>query len=658
MVRTFSLRCIFSLFLLTVVSFSFGQTPPTENVSNSSDSKDLETIIHLLGYISRDYPMGVKDGKIINEQEYEEMIEFSQQVLQLTEKSAKLLKDSPNLISEIRMLIDLINKKGAEAAVNIAAGQIKDEIIQVTGLKTAPGIWPSRLNGQKLYAANCASCHGIKGDGNGLNAVGLDPEPTNFLDNELMKEISPYQAYNTIKLGVPGTAMVPFSDLKEDEYWDLAFYVKSLRFNNKDTDTAKLRKTFDAQIKKTDLKQLATLSDMELENSLGIKDNSEELQALRLLKPTANSTGSLDIARNRLNSAFTKYDQGDFSSAKEDALVAYLEGIEPAESRLRSINPSFTMNLEQQMMRVRQVVSKKGQTQLVQNEIEKALRMIDRGEQMMQSQQLNYWLTFILSLSIMLREGMEAFLVLFIVIVIARKLGAHKAAPWIHSGWILAVGMGIAGWFLSDYIIKFGGKNREIMEGAISLFAVVILLWAGYWLHSNSNARKWQRFIKEKIGVYLEKDKMFGLAAFSFMVVFREVFEVILFLKAISLEADANNQSAIGLGSLAAVVILFVIAFFFMKYSSKIPIRQLFLYSSWLVVLLAFILTGKGIHSLQESGLISIHALPSWIQVDWLGIYSTVESVLGQIILIIIVLIAYFYQKKQFNKLKEISVKA
>ncbi|MFA7616372.1 MAG: FTR1 family protein, partial [Weeksellaceae bacterium] len=190
------------------------------------------------------------------------------------------------------------------------------------------------------------------------------------------------------------------------------------------------------------------------------------------------------------------------------------------------------------------------------------------------------------------------------------------------------------------------------------LFAVVILLWAGYWLHNNSNARKWQRFIKEKIGVYLEKDKMFGLAAFSFMVVFREVFEVILFLKAISLEADANNQSAIGLGSITAVVILFVIAFFFMKYSSKIPIRQLFLYSSWLVVLLAFILTGKGIHSLQESGLISIHALPSWIQADWLGIYSTIESVLGQIILIIIVLIAYFYQKKQFNKLKEAAVKA
>lgn len=112
MVRAFSLRCIFPLFLLTVVSFSFGQTPSTQNVSNSSDSKNLETIIHLLGYISRDYPNGVKDGKIINEQEYEEMIEFSQQVLQLTEKSVKLLKDSPNLISEIRMLIDLINKKG------------------------------------------------------------------------------------------------------------------------------------------------------------------------------------------------------------------------------------------------------------------------------------------------------------------------------------------------------------------------------------------------------------------------------------------------------------------------------------------------------------------------------------------------------------------
>lgn len=638
------------VFLLFNVSFSYSQTPDQSSTASNSDSKNLETIIHLLGYISRDYPNGVKDGKIINEQEYDEMIEFSQQVLVLTGKSQKILQKSPNLTSEIQTLIGLINNKGSEASINLAANQIKDEIIKVSNMKTAPESWPSYQNGSKLFAANCASCHGIKGDGNGLNAKGLDPAPTNFLDGELMKEVSPYQAYNTIKLGVPGTAMLPFTNLKESEYWDLAFYVKSLRFKDVKNDSVKLRKSFNTGYTKTGLKQITTLSDIELLKLLNQGDiGAEELQALRQMKPNSNATNSLDIARNKLNSAYLKYQNGDLAAAKEDALVAYLEGIEPAESRLRAINPSFTLSLEQQMMKIRQLLNKNGQLELVNNEIQKALRMIDRGEQLMQGQQLNYWLTFILSLSIMLREGLEAFLVLFIVILIAKKLGAHKAAPWIHSGWILAVATGIGGWFLSDYIIRFGGKNREIMEGAISLFAVVILLWAGYWLHSKSNAGRWQRFIKEKIGVYLEKDKMIGLAAFSFMVVFREMFEVILFLKAISLEADANNQSAIGLGALTAVLILFIIAFFFMKYSSKIPVRQLFLYSSWLVILLALILMGKGIHSIQESGLISVHALPSWVQADWLGIYPTVETIMGQLGLLIIVIVAYFYQKRKID---------
>lgn len=639
----------YSLCLL-ILSFSvvFGQ----KSDLGLSESKQMETVIHLLSYVSRDYPNGVKSGKIINEQEYEEMIEFSAQVLNIIQSSDELAKKNPNLTSEAKMLIELINKKDAEATVSLAANQIKDEIIKLSGMKTAPKKWPDYKNGAKLYAANCASCHGIKGDGNGLAAKGLDPQPTNFLDEDGMGEVSPYQAYNTIKLGVPGTAMLPFTNLKDTEFWDLAFYVKSIAFKTEDPDSAKAQSDLENALKKVDLKQIAILSDDELSAIFGkTTDGLNQLAAVRKHAPSEGSANSLNLARLKLNSAFEKYKNGDYSGAKGDALIAYLEGIEPAEARLRSINPSFTLSLEQQMMKVRQTVSKQGQTELVNNEIEKALSMIDRGEQIMQSQKLNYWLTFILSLSIMLREGLEAFLVLFIVILIAKKLGSHKATAWIHGGWITAVGMGVAGWFLSDYIIRFGGRNRELMEGLISIFAVVILLWAGYWLHSNSNARKWQRFIKEKIGVYLEKDKMFGLAAFSFMVVFREVFEVILFLKAITLEANANNQSAIGFGALTAVLILFVIAFFFMKYSSKIPIRQLFLYSSWLVVLLAFILLGKGVHSLQESGLVSVHSLPSWIQAEWLGIYPSVEPILSQFVLIVLVVIAFFYQKKQIAKL-------
>src|SRR5699024_10284664 len=196
---------------------------------------------------------------------------------------------------------------------------------------------------------------------------------------------------------------------------------------------------------------------------------------------------------------------------------------------------------------------------------------------------------------------------------------SRKALPWLHGGWITAVICGIAGWFLSDYIIQFGGKNREVMEGLVSLLAVLILIYVGFWLHNQTHAKKWTIFIKDKIGGYLNKDRMFGLAAFSFMVVFREAFEVILFLQAISLEAGDQNQSAIGLGVLAAVLIIAIIALAFLKYSKKIPVRQLFRYSSWIIVLLAIILIGKGFHALQESGWISVTNLSASLRAEWLG---------------------------------------
>lgn len=644
MFRTKPLLFIFTVLLS--LSTAFGQTAAPED----ADEKNMGTIIHLLGYLGRDYPNAVQDGKIISELEYDEMLEFSSQVLKLVDESESLKQKSPNIISNIHKLMEVIDNKGDAETVNNYATQLKDEIIQLTGMKTFPDSWPDLKTGALLYTRHCSVCHGIKGDGNGPGAVGLDPLPTDFLDAEGMREVSPYQAYNTVKLGVPGTSMLPFTNFKESDFWDVAFYVKSLRFLDDDTDSVELRKIFAEILPQTDLKTIAVSSDTELNKLLGLKnDNSTALKALRQLKPLQENYVSLTLAKEKLSSALEFYKVGDFSSAKSNALTAYLEGIEPVETRLRSINPTFTVNLESQMMKVRQLVSKGGNATQVSNEVEKALQMIDRSEQMLSSQQLNYWLTFVLAASIMLREGLEAFLVLFIILVIARNLGANKATYWIHGGWITAVLMGIAGWFLTDYIIRFGGKNREIMEGVISLVAVAILLWAGFWLHSKTSARKWQEFVKNKIVAYLEKDRMIGLAAFSFMVVFREVFEVILFLKVISLEANANNQSAIGLGSLAAVLLLFIMAYFFMKYSKKIPIKQLFLYSSWLIVLLAFILMGKGLHSLQESGWLSVHSLPGWIQIDWLGIYPTVETIVGQISLVFIVMFVWFYQKKSMK---------
>lgn len=642
----------FSINFLMVVLLIFTTIP---QVFSQQNDKDAETVIHLLDYIARDYSEGVQDGKVTNEQEYSEMLEFSGQAYDLTDLGSFLPeKEKSSLLDYLEKLKVIIREKKPANEIGDLARQIRNDLIKITGVQTAPKVWPNSVRGKELYANNCASCHGANGNGDGELGKGLDPAPTDFYETELMRQVSPFQAYNTIKLGVNGTSMRAFSELDEEQLWDLAFYVKSLRFKDNETDTTALRAQFESVYPDFNLKDVATHSDEDLLASLS--ENNEnaatQLKALRLLAPTGDeSHTSLDIAKENLNAALKNYTEGNKSLARTNALSAYLEGIEPVEARLTANDPAFTIEIEQQMLNVRQAIEQDKGVPALKMETDKAFAMIDQADQLMKDHKLNYWLTFILAASIMLREGLEAFLVLAVVLALIRTSGVKKALPWLHGGWITAVILGIAGWFLSDYIIQFGGKNREIMEGLISLFAVVVLLFVGFWLHNHSHAKKWQEFIENKIGRYLQKDRMIGLAAFSFMVVFREAFEVILFLQAINLEAQPENKSAIGLGVLAAVVCIAVMVFLFLKYSKKIPVRQLFRYSSWIIVLLAIILMGKGFHSLQESGWISVTGFTGLFRIDWLGFYPTLETILAQVALIITIIITYQVHNQRIKKM-------
>lgn len=629
---------------------------PFSQVSAQVEVQNEQTIIHLLNYVAMDYPMSVENGKVLNEQEYQEQLEFSAQVYELAKKSPKI-GSNKIIFKDFETLKTLISQKKSGEEIKNTADRIKEEVLKVTGIKTAPKNWPNLQNGEQLYTANCALCHGTSGKGDGVGAKGLEPQPTKFIDEFLMKKVSPFHAYNSIKLGVPGTAMRSFSELDEQQMWDLAFYVKTLAYKPQNADITKLQQTFNQIYPKVNLAEVATLSDEDLFTLLKNKTSNPEqaLVALRILAPTkAQQKNSLEVAKTYLLGALQSYKDGNKDMARNKALSAYLEGIEPVETRLRTQNPQFVLDLEQKMMSVRQAIEKNSPVDEVSGKIDQAMDMITKADGMLHGQKLSYWLTFIMAISIMLREGLEAFLVLAVVLALIRSSGIKKALPWVHGGWITAVLLGIAGWFLSDFVIRFGGKNREIMEGLVSLFAVVVLLSVGFWLHNNSYAKQWKNFIENRIGGLLKKENMIGLAVFSFMVVFREVFEIILFLQAINLEADPHNKSAIGFGVLAAIGMILIIAYLFLKYSKMIPVRKLFLYSSWVVVVLAIILVGKGIHSLQESGWISFSSLPRTLRIDWLGVYPSIETIGSQVGLLTIILCTYFFynQKRKKAELK------
>lgn len=617
-------------------------------VSSQETNVQIQNAIHLLDYLSKDYPAAIDQGKVIDKSEYAEMQEFSQKIFLLAQGISMDDSTKATVLADLGHLKSLVLGKASHQAIKTLAENTKWTIINATGYEVSPLIWPDQENGQVLYNQNCFQCHGPKGDGNGPVAKGLNPAPTNFLDDTLMVASSPLGAYNTIKLGVDGTAMRAFPELTDKEAWDLAFYIKSLRFQNKEPDIASLQKIFDETKGQFSLKEIATLSDGELLHKLGSNPQSgRKLQALRIISPSGQSS-SLAVARDYLHQALISYKDGDQNQARQQALSAYLEGIEPVEVRLKANDPKFTSQLEQKMMEVRQSVEQGNSTEVVQEKINNALSAIGAAEQMMADQRLSYWLSFFLAASIMLREGLEAFLIIALILALIRSTeGAKKALPYVHGGWMAAVLVGVAGWFLSDWIIGISGQNREIMEGAISLVAVIVLVFIGFWLHDHSHTKKWKEFVENRIGAQLQGKNMIGLGVFSFMVVFREAFESILFLQAIGLETPVGERSSIGFGVLAAFALIAVLVFIFVRYSKRIPVRQLFRYSSWVITLLAVILIGKGIHAIQEAGWLSDTGFSFSPRIDWLGIYPTTESLISQILLLCLLLLMYHFSNSR-----------
>ncbi|WP_445955745.1 FTR1 family iron permease [Yeosuana sp.] len=481
-------------------------------VSAKNDNKnEVETIIHLLDHMYKDYPLVIKDRIVLNKSEYVEMQEFSKIVYNLTEKITFPTKEKTLLLAHILDLQMLIQNKAPFLKIDSNIKFLKKEIIKNRGYKTTTAVGANTNGDQK----------------------------------------------------------------------------------------------FSTQIE-------------------------------------SSSGNSLKIASDYLISSLKNYKKGKNRAARQHALDAYLDGIEPTEASLKTYAPAFSSKLEQQMLQVRQTIEQNKSVFEVENEINRALALIVEANQVMGNSSLSYWLTFILSASILLREGLEVFLIIVLILALIQTSGVKKAKTWIHGGWLVAVAMGAAGWFLSGWLINISGQSREIMEGLISLFAVIILSFVGFWLHNNSHAEKWKIFVEEKIGKQLQKEKMFGLAVFSFVVVFREAFESILFLQAINLETIPLNKSAIGFGVLAAFGLIALLGFLFLRYSKKIPVRQLFLYSSLGISLLAVILLGKGIHSIQESGWISITKSPIFVHVDWLGIYPTIETIVSQLIFFAVLLALYY----------------
>lgn len=620
--------------------------------SSSPDTKQkVRTLINLLDYIGKDYSNAVQDGEVINDFEYREMRNFSRQVANLHGQLEKTI-DRPafsDLSGHIENLQRVIDDKSPRSEVNKLTDRLRSGILALGLVRVTPLNWPDLKRGQRIFEKRCQSCHGIGGNGDGPLADQLNPRPTNFLDTANTDGMSPVQAYHTVKLGLEGTSMRAFSELSDQQVWDVSFYLNSLSYTGGMPDSVRSR-IKEAMEDTVSLRTVSLMSNEEWKNLFRSKDINPE-QGLAVVRgltsnpASGSSENSLDQALALLDQAGSAYSQGNEGRALNFALDAYLDGVEPVESRIRAMDAGLVRKLESEMLSVRSAIQNGEDPSRLNEQIRSASRTVEEARQLLTRQKQTFWMNFILAGSILLREGLEAFLIIMVILNVLRSVDAEYPARYVHGGWITATFAGIGGWFLLQSLIDFSSLQRELMEAIGAGIAVMLLLYIGFWLHSKSHAQQWKQFISERVNNLMDSQNLWGLALLSFIVVFREAFESILFLSSIQLESPGG-----GAGIFAALVtvalIIAGIGFVFNRISRNIPIRQVFRYSSFMLAVLAVILIGKGVRSLQEAGYVNIESLAANWSIPTLGIYATWPTLLAQISVLVIISALWRYSHR------------
>ncbi|SUK07287.1 Ferrous iron uptake protein [Sphingomonas paucimobilis] len=252
--------------------------------------------------------------------------------------------------------------------------------------------------------------------------------------------------------------------------------------------------------------------------------------------------------------------------------------------------------------------------------------------------------TFLGAFTILLREGLEALLIVVAMIAFLRKAERTEALRYVHGGWVSALVAGALTWAVATYAIGISGASRELTEGFGSLFAAVVLLSVGIWMHGKAQADQWQRYIREKMSRALSGGSGWFLFGLAFVVVYREVFETILFYAALSTQGN-NAMLLAGAGS--AIGVLGVIAWAMLRYSRTLPITQFFRYSSWLMAGLTVVLAGKGVSALQEAGIIDIAPLANVPRLSMLGLFPTWQSVFAQLVMVIAIVTGFAWNRRK-----------
>lgn len=383
-------------------------------------------------------------------------------------------------------------------------------------------------------------------------------------------------------------------------------------------------------------------------------------QAVAEEKTYANWNAVVDDMDMELDEAYKIYASGapkDTQAAgKKQVNVAYYQYYEKIGFE-RTVKARISGNragiVELQFAACKKAMAKHESNKVVKENIEKLKTMLREDAIILdpkgnQGSLASFWINFIASLSIILKEGFEAILIVGAILAYLVKSGKSSECKSVYTGSLIGIGASVIMAILLNLLAGGQGDKQELIEGLTMILATAVLFYTSNWMVSKSDAHQWTNYIKNQVALSDDKGSVFGLSFTAFLAVFREGAEIVLFYQALVLGAkDASAISAIWIGLAVGVILLFGVYYLIRYVSIKLPLKPFFLGTSIIMLFMCVSFVGSGLAEFVEGDFVNPTILNGWPTVDIIGIHPYAETLIAQFLFLIPVVIGFVLQLKK-----------
>ena len=355
---------------------------------------------------------------------------------------------------------------------------------------------------------------------------------------------------------------------------------------------------------------------------------------------------------NAINGALDNYKNGDKTAAILAVQDAYFDHFEASgmENAVGSRDSAFKSEIEGYFTRIISMLNAE-QTQV---EIDQQVQILKVGLMdaagNLSDGNLSWWAMLVASFTIIFREGLEALLIVAAISAYLIKNNASDKLYVVKNSVVVGLIASAITAVLFQWLFENSGASRELLEGITMLIAVFVLFSMSYWLLSKVEAARWKRYLENKLATSMTTGSLFGLWLASFLAVYREGAETVLFYFALAADTNSQTMAALIAGFAVGVLVLAVI-FIVMRYSVvKLPLKPFFIFTGGFMYLMAFVFAGKGVLELIEGKLFQPTLISGAPEFTPLGIYPYMETLLPQLVLLVAALFALIVIKAKSKR--------